>query len=90
MRQQTIRRNVGPATISYWRLDMLNFHNMQHNKYRILGHRILAYAAGWLPPRLAEEVVWTFQWGSGQNIEMDMANEFMNKEFKEFKGKTFL
>jgi hypothetical protein len=35
------RENDGPAMISIWRINMIDFFNNNHNKYLILGHRIL-------------------------------------------------
>jgi hypothetical protein len=36
------RENDGPAMISIWRINMIDFFNNNHNKYLILGHRILS------------------------------------------------
>jgi hypothetical protein len=32
------RENDGPAMISIWRINMIDFFNNNHNKYLILGH----------------------------------------------------
>lgn len=42
VRHDAIRQNDGPAMISFWRHDMLQFHQHHHPKYLILGHRLLA------------------------------------------------
>lgn len=36
------RYNNGEQLTSDWRLDMVDFWNNNHNKYLILGHRLLA------------------------------------------------
>ena len=36
------RENDGMAMMSQWRLDMPSFWNNNHNKYLILGHRLLS------------------------------------------------
>jgi hypothetical protein len=36
------RENDGPAMISIWRINMIDFFNNNHNKYLILGHIILS------------------------------------------------
>lgn len=36
------RENDGHQLISDWRLDIVHFWNNNHNKYLILGHRLLA------------------------------------------------
>ena len=81
VRRDAIRQNNGDAMLS-----LLKFHQHNHPKYRVLAHRLLAYAGGWLPPRLAEEVVWNRTVNlcgkRNTNLEMDLVNEFINGEFK--------
>lgn len=36
------RENDGEAMMSHWRINMNAFHNNNHNKYLILGHRLLS------------------------------------------------
>jgi hypothetical protein len=36
------RRNDGLATISFWRLDMVDFWRRNHCKYLIMAHRLIA------------------------------------------------
>ena len=35
------RENDGEAMMSHWRINMISFHKNNHNKYLILGHRLL-------------------------------------------------
>ena len=46
--------------------------------------------AGWLSPRLIEEILWNrtanLQGGPGRNVALDRVNEFHNNQFK---GKYF-
>ncbi|XP_061162619.1 uncharacterized protein LOC133171838 [Saccostrea echinata] len=87
VRHDAVRENDGTAMMSHWRLDMILFHNNHHPKYVLLGHRLLAGVAGWLPERLAMDSIWNrtvnLAGGPGRNLECDMVNEFLNKEFKE-------
>jgi hypothetical protein len=36
------RENDGEAMMSHWRINMNAFHNNNHSKYLILGHRLLS------------------------------------------------
>lgn len=36
------RENDGEAMMPHWRINMIDFHNNNHNKYLILGHRLLS------------------------------------------------
>nr|XP_006824415.1 PREDICTED: uncharacterized protein LOC102804843 [Saccoglossus kowalevskii] len=81
------RQNDGQAMISNWKINMLDFWNNNHNKYLILGHRLLSYINGFLPARLAYEMVWeataNLEGGIGKNIALDLVNEFLNNDFKQ-------
>ncbi|XP_048736103.2 uncharacterized protein LOC125651518 [Ostrea edulis] len=80
------RTNNGDHIISDWRMDMVQFWNHNHNKYLILGHRLLGGVSGCLPPRLRNEVIWNstanLTGKPGHNIALDLVNEFLNNEFK--------
>jgi hypothetical protein len=41
-RRDAIREADGEAMIHFWRVDMLDFWSKNHNKYLILGHRLIA------------------------------------------------
>ncbi|XP_076101214.1 uncharacterized protein LOC143071009 [Mytilus galloprovincialis] len=86
-RRDAIRENDGPAIISNWKVDMISFHNHHHPKYFILGHRLVAGVSGWLTERLKNDLIWNrtvnYRGGQRNNIEMDMMNEFLNREFKD-------
>lgn len=66
---------------------MARFWDKNHNKYLILGHKLLADVQGWLPQRLRNELIWNrtanLQGKKGHNIALDLVNEFLNKDFKE-------
>uniref|UniRef100_A0A8W8IKI6 Zinc finger PHD-type domain-containing protein n=1 Tax=Magallana gigas TaxID=29159 RepID=A0A8W8IKI6_MAGGI len=87
VRHDAVRENDGQAMMSHWKLDMILFHNNHHPKYVLLGHRLLAGVSGWLPERLAMDSMWNrtvnLAGGPGRNLECDIVNEFLNKEFKE-------
>jgi hypothetical protein len=46
----------------------------------------LAGINGWLPQRLQKDLLWNrtvnLTGGAGKNLEMDLVNEMLNKEFK--------
>ncbi|XP_077862791.1 uncharacterized protein LOC102803909 [Saccoglossus kowalevskii] len=85
-RRDAIRENDGEAMLDHWTFDMLDFWERNHNKYMILGHRLIAGVHGWLPKRLAHDLVWNrtinIHGGAGRNIGMDLGTEFLNNEFK--------
>ena len=47
-RHRSIRQNDGPAMIANWKIDMLDFWQLNHSKYLIIGHRLLAGAVRFL------------------------------------------
>ncbi|XP_077996732.1 uncharacterized protein LOC144453084 [Glandiceps talaboti] len=87
VRHDAVKENDGPIMIEHWTLDMLDFWKKNHYKYMILGHRLIAGVNGWLPQNMANEIVWNrtvnLMGGSGRNIPMDLATEFLNNEFKD-------
>ncbi|KAK3105421.1 hypothetical protein FSP39_024916 [Pinctada imbricata] len=86
-RKDCVRENDGPMIIQFWKYDLVPFHNRNHSKYVILAHRLIAGVSGWLPRRLAEDLTWNrtvnLAGGPGRNIEMDLAVELLNNEFKQ-------
>ncbi|XP_076080098.1 uncharacterized protein LOC143050878 [Mytilus galloprovincialis] len=80
------RENDGLAILFHWRIDMIQFFNNNHNKYLILGHRLLSAVNGWLPSRLIEDLIWNSTANltglPGNNLALDLVNEFLNNEFK--------
>ena len=36
------RHNDGEAMMSNWKINMIDFWNLDHNKYLILGHRLIS------------------------------------------------
>nr|XP_022295009.1 uncharacterized protein LOC111105128 [Crassostrea virginica] len=86
IQREAERSNNGEQLLSDWRLDMVEFWNRNHNKYLILGHRLLAGINGWLPARLRQEVEWNSTANllgkPGHNVALDLVNEFLNNEFK--------
>eukprot|EP00105_Crassostrea_gigas_P043801 XP_019927949.1 PREDICTED: uncharacterized protein LOC105340967 [Crassostrea gigas] len=87
VRHDAVRENDGDAMMGHWRYDVVQFHNRHHPKYVVLAHRLLAGIEGWLPERLAFDSVWNrtvnLAGGPGRNMEADIVNEFLNKEFKD-------
>ncbi|CAG2228936.1 unnamed protein product [Mytilus edulis] len=92
VRHDTIRQNDGPAMIRFWRQDMLQFHQHHHPKYLIPGHRLLTSINGWLPENQQNDLIWNrtvnYRGGAGHNLEMDLMNEFLNREFKDRIGSS--
>uniref|UniRef100_A0ABM0N1J3 Uncharacterized protein LOC102808213 n=1 Tax=Saccoglossus kowalevskii TaxID=10224 RepID=A0ABM0N1J3_SACKO len=80
------RENDGPAMMSNWRVSMLDFWENNHYKYLIIGHRLLACINGYVSPRQGEEMLWNstanLKGGAGNNIPLDLVNEFLNNDFK--------
>ncbi|XP_056022213.1 uncharacterized protein LOC130055054 [Ostrea edulis] len=70
-----------------WKMNIIQFHNRNHHKYVILAHKLIAGISGWLPLRLQKDLLWNrtvnLSGGPGKNLEMDLVNEMLNKEFKE-------
>ncbi|XP_014678664.1 PREDICTED: uncharacterized protein LOC106818475 [Priapulus caudatus] len=85
--RDVVREGDGAAQISMWRISMPEFWLRRHHKYLILGHRLLAGVAGFLPKRLAMDTMWNrtinLHGGAGHNIPMDRVCEFLNDDFKE-------
>ncbi|XP_053406393.1 uncharacterized protein LOC123566698 [Mercenaria mercenaria] len=85
--QDIIRENDGPAMMSLWRMNMVDFYSNNHHKYLQIGHMLLAGISGFLPQRLSNEILWNrtvnIKGGEGRNIAMDLANEFINRDFKD-------
>ena len=42
VRRDAVREGDGPAMASHWRIDMIQYWNRDHRKYRIIGHNYLA------------------------------------------------
>ncbi len=91
-RRDCIRENDGPAIVAFWRIDLPDFRARNHNKYVILSHRLTADLNGWMPPKVQADLIWNrtvnLQGGLGRNIEMDLANEFLNCDFKTSLGEV--
>ncbi|XP_062602465.1 uncharacterized protein LOC134264190 [Saccostrea cucullata] len=87
VRHDAVRENDGEAMMGHWRMDLVQFHNRHHPKYVVLAHRLLAGIEGWLPERLRMDSIWNrtvnLTAGPGRNMEADIVNEFLNKEFKD-------
>ena len=52
----------------------------------LISNNYLIAVQGWLCPKLAHEITWNrtvnLHGGAGHNIAKDLANEFLNNEFK--------
>ncbi|CAG2191195.1 unnamed protein product [Mytilus edulis] len=85
IRRTAVRNGDGPAMIRFWKLDLVQFHITHHPKYFILAHRLIAGVNGFLPTKLREDIIWNrtvnYTGGRGSNLEMDLVNEFLNKDF---------
>lgn len=83
---QGVRENDGDLIISLWKINLLDFHRHKHNKYLIIAHQMLTGMAGFYSQKIRQEMKWNrtvnIRGGEGNNIPMDLANEFLNKDFK--------
>lgn len=86
VKRDAVRENDGPLMLLYWKMDIAAFANDNHYKYFILAHRLLTSINGWKPRRIIEDLTWNrtvnLKGGAGHNNEMDLVNEFLNREFK--------
>ena len=86
VRRRALKRNDGPAMMRHWRLDMIEFHSRKHPKYLLLGNHLLTAVNGGVSDRLRHQMVWNrtvnVNGGEGNNIAMDLYNEFINGYFK--------
>ncbi|XP_006824574.1 uncharacterized protein LOC102801699 [Saccoglossus kowalevskii] len=80
------RENDGDGMLSNWKINMLDFWKQNHNKYLILGHRLISCASGFVTKRVAADMIWNstanMVGGKGHNLALDLINEFLNNEFK--------
>ena len=86
VRYRAVRRNDGDKMIMHWKFDMVHFLVQGHPKYLIYATRLLITQNGGVSPQLAYQLRWnrTVQCVPGveKNIEMDLKNEFGNKDYK--------
>ncbi|XP_060588189.1 uncharacterized protein LOC132743654 [Ruditapes philippinarum] len=87
IRRKAVRSNNGEMMVLFWKMDLPLFHNGNHTKYFILGHRLITALNGWLPEGLRFDLTWNrtvnLHGGRNRNDEMDLVNEFLNREFKD-------
>ncbi len=57
-RRDAIQENDGPAMVTLWKIDMLDFHGRNHNKYLILAHRLSTDLSRWMPASICNDLLW--------------------------------
>ena len=86
-RHDAVKENDGPRMIRHWKFDMFEFHEHNHPKYFIFGHRLLANIAGATSERIRHYLIWertvNVSGGKRKNVPKDLHCERLNKEYKE-------
>ena len=85
LHRDAIREGDGPRMINYWKHNLLQYLDLNHQKYLIYTVRLLPAMNGGVSERLREQIVWNRtvnHGGPGNNISMDLMIEFLNKAFK--------
>ena len=89
LHRDAIREGDGPRMINYWKHNLLQYLDLNHQKYLIYTVRLLTAMNGGVSERLREQIVWNRtvnHGGPGNNISMDLMIEFLNKAFKGIKN----
>ena len=82
LHRDAIREGDGPRMINYWKHNLLQYLDLNHQKYLIYTARLLTAMNGGVSERLREQIVWNRtvnHGGPGNNISMDL---ILNKAFK--------
>lgn len=86
VRHDAIRENDGPRMIMHWKFDMLQYIQMNHPKYFLIGHRLLSATHGAMSTRLKQVLLWNRtvnpNGGKRKNIAMDLQMEYFNRTYK--------
>ncbi|XP_038045920.1 uncharacterized protein LOC119720342 isoform X4 [Patiria miniata] len=90
--RDAVREGDGPAILSHWRINTLQFWNSKHLKYFILAHNMLAGVNGFYPARVAHDMTWNRVANlTGQadgNIGLDLVKEIPTDEYWEMVSRT--
>ncbi|XP_038045923.1 uncharacterized protein LOC119720343 [Patiria miniata] len=90
--RDAVREGDGPAILSHWRINTLQFWNNKHLKYFILAHNMLAGVSGFYPARVAHDMTWNRVANlTGQadgNIGLDLVKEIPTREYWEMVSRT--
>ncbi|XP_038045915.1 uncharacterized protein LOC119720342 isoform X2 [Patiria miniata] len=90
--RDAVREGDGPAILSHWRINTLQFWNSKHLKYFILAHNMLAGVSGFYPARVAHDMTWNRVANlTGQadgNIGLDLVKEIPTHEYWEMVSRT--
>ncbi|XP_038046724.1 uncharacterized protein LOC119720930 [Patiria miniata] len=90
--RDAVREGDGPAILSHWRINTLQFWNNKHLKYFILAHNMLAGVSGFYPARVAHDMTWNRVANlTGQadgNIGLDLVNEIPTDEYWKMVSRT--
>ena len=85
LHRDAIREGDGPRLINYWKHNLLQYLEHNHQKYLIYTVRLLTAVNGGVSERLREQILWNRtvnNGGFGKGISMDLMIEFLNKAFK--------
>ncbi|XP_038046081.1 uncharacterized protein LOC119720480 [Patiria miniata] len=77
----------GPAILSHWRINTLQFWNNSHLKYFNLAHNMLAGVNGFYPARVAHDMTWNrvanLTGQADHNIGLDLVKEIPTEDYQE-------
>ena len=77
----------GGRLIRYWKFLLLHLRADGRTKYAIETFRLVAQTSALLSPRKAHQMIWNRtcnpKGGSGNDIPLDLQNEFLNRVFKD-------
>ena len=70
-----------------WKFLLLHFKGNGRTKYAVEAFRVVSQTSALLSPRKAHQLIWNRtcnpKGGDGNNIPLDLQNEFMNRVFKD-------
>ena len=83
-----IREGDGQRILRCWKFMLLYFRSTNHYKYALEVVHLIADVKALLPPRLAQQVLWSRvvnpRGGAGNNIPVDLHMEHLNRLVKDF------
>ena len=81
------REGDGERLLRCWKFLLLHFKGNGRTKYAVEAVRLISQTSALLSPRKAHQLIWNRtcnpKGGHGNNIPLDLQNEFMNRLFKD-------
>lgn len=77
----------GQRLLRCWKFLLIHFREDGRTKYALEAFRLIAHTSALLSPRKAHQLIWNRtcnpKGGHGNNIPLDLQNEFLNRVFKD-------